>query len=123
MWRETQWRYCNNQKHGAHEQEEKVNNAAGSRSCRRTCFLEPVVDQTACKMLSVFHICQDSEEKIRQNASHLDRMENEVHHLSRNTDDTIHILGNENLKQQVKTTNENYLELYSWELWNRRASH
>ena len=62
--------------------------------------LEPIVEKTACKMLSIFHLCQDSEEKMRQISSHLDSMEYKLHHLTSDTDNTIHILGNENLKQQ-----------------------
>ena len=62
--------------------------------------LEPIVEKTACKMLSIFHLCQDSEEKMRRIASHLDSMEYKLHHLTSDTDNTIHILGNENLKQQ-----------------------
>ena len=62
--------------------------------------LEPRVEKTACKMLSIFHLCQDSDEKMGRIASHLDRMDYELHHLSSNVDDTIHILGNENLKKR-----------------------
>ena len=51
-------------------------------------------------MISIFHLCQDSEEKMRRIASHLDSMEYKLHHLTSDTDNTIHILGNENLKQQ-----------------------
>ena len=67
--------------------------------------LEPIVEKTAYKMLSNFHLCQDSEEKMRRIASHLDSMEYKLHHLTSDTDNTIHILGNENLKQkeQMKT--------------------
>ena len=62
--------------------------------------LEPKVEKTACKMLSIFHLCQGSEEKMRRIASHLDRMDYELHDFLSQTDDTIPILGNENLKQQ-----------------------
>ena len=46
-------------------------------------------------MLFIFHLCQDSEEK-----SHLDHLDYELQNLLSHTDDTIHILGKENLKQQ-----------------------
>ena len=62
--------------------------------------LEPKLEKAACKMLSIFIFVRAQTKKMRRIATHLNHMNYKLNHLSSHTDDTIHILGNENLKQQ-----------------------
>ena len=70
-----------------------------------TLTSKPIVKKAACKALSFFHFCQDSEEKMRGIASLLNRMDYELYHLTSNNVDAIHL---RRRKLKLAGTNENY---------------
>ena len=62
--------------------------------------LEPMVKKTACKLLSTFHLCHDSEYKMSEIKTQLHQNKHTLLNLSGLTKTAVHILADENSRRQ-----------------------